>query len=149
MKNRKLNTVLTLLLVTTAILVNGQTITKVSNGESVKNVYATFEKLLKDSLNPNIAFDSTLAKETIDWLDLNIQGKSKGAVTGKAHFYSKIANIDGLNLSGIVQLTDKNIDRIKTGEWSYRFATEDGLPTSFYMTAIEREGVTYFVYAMN
>lgn len=149
MKNLALKTVLALVLATSSLAVNGQSSPKVINGGSVENVYSSFEKLLRDSLNPNMKFDSSLAEETMKWLELDIQGKSKGAITGKAHFYSKVENKEGLNLSGIVQLADKNIDRIKTGEWSYRFATEDGLPTSFYMTAVERNGITYFVYAMD
>lgn len=149
MKNLALKTVLTLVLAASSLSVNGQTSPRVFNGGTLENVYSSFEKILKDSLNPNIAFDPTLADETMKWLELNIQGKSKGAVTGHAHFYSKIENKDGLNLPGIVELVDKNIDRIKTGEWSYRFATEDGLPTSFYMTSIERDGITYFVYALD
>lgn len=149
MKNLALSISLTIALVMNAVIVNGQSSPKVIDGGSVEKVYSSFEKLLKDSLNPTIKFDPSLADETMKWLELDIQGKSKGTITGHAHFYSKIANSDGLNLSGITELVDKNIDRIKTGEWVYRFATEDGLPTSFYMNAVELNGVTYFVYAMN
>jgi len=46
-------------------------------------------------------------------------------------------------------LADKNVDRIKTGDRVYQFATEDGLPTSFYMTTLEKDGITYFAYALD
>jgi hypothetical protein len=148
MKTVAFKTFLTLSLSIGAFFANGQTSPRIANGGSVENIYNQVEKLLRDSLNQDIKFDIALQGESRLWLDLKIQGKSTTGQIGVADFYGKVENDYGLNLSSIIQIVNSNINRIKSGDWTYRVG-EDGTPKSFYMEAIEKDGKTYFLYAMN
>jgi hypothetical protein len=140
--------VLASMLVSTASF--AQTDVKIVTGESVENIILKVDKLLKDSLNPNIQFNPDFALEANRWLDLKISGAEKTGQVGTAHMYSRIIADEGLYLELILQGVNKNIEKINSGNPNYQVGTNlSGLPDSYYAMAVQRDGISYFVYCFD
>ena len=123
---------------------------KVVYGESVENIMYQVDKLLRDSLNPNIEFKVDFASEVNRWLDLKISVVEKTGQIGTAHMYSRIIGENGLHMDLILQGVKKNIDKINSGDFRYHVGTNlSGLPDFYYALAVERNGISYFVYCFD
>lgn len=122
----------------------------VRTGESVENIILQVDKLLKDSLNPNIQFNEAFAQEAYRWLDLKISGVEKTDQVGTAHMYSRIIADEGLFLELILQGVNKNIAKINSGDFKYQVGTNlSGIPDYYFADAVERSGITYFIYCFD
>lgn len=136
--------------VSTTFSVGAQEKVNINSGESVENIILQVDKLLKDSLNPSIQFNEDFALEANRWLDLKISGVEKTGQVGTAHMYSRIISEDGLYLDLILQGVNKNIEKINSNNFQYKVGTNlSGLPDSYYAMAVQRDGVSYFVYCFD
>lgn len=136
--------------VSTTFSVGAQEKVNINSGESVENIILQVDKLLKDSLNPSIQFNEDFALEANRWLDLKISGVEKTGQVGTAHMYSRIISEDGLYLGIILQGVNKNIEKINSNNFQYHVGNNlSGLPDSYYAMAVQRDGVSYFVYCFD
>lgn len=141
-------TVVLIILVSTVSFAQNDVI--VSTGKSVENIILQVDKLLKDSLNPNIQFNEDFAIEANRWLDLKISGVERTGQVGTAHMYSRIISEDGLYIELILQGVEKNIKKINSSDFKYHVGTNfSGIPDYYYATAVQRDGISYFVYCFD
>lgn len=122
----------------------------IRTGESLENILKEVDQFLKDSLNPDITFNGSFKNEMHQWLDLKINGYTDTGKIGTAHMYSRIIGEDGLYLELILQGLNSNIKQIKSGDWKYHVGTNlSGIPDFYFADAIQRDGITYFVYCFD
>ena len=135
---------------------------EILQSEFIEHIISSVDQRIKDSLNSNIQFNVHFQEECEKWLKAKIATDQPGGrigvapnnsptkPMGTAHMYSRIISNDGFHLDLILQGIDHNIERMKSGQWDYHVGTNgSGIPDNYFAMAVEKDGISYFVYCFD